>query len=1169
MYSRITQSLNLDWQFLLGDEPRAWQTRFDDTKWQRVNLPHDWSVKSPFSLEHSSGTGYLPGGVGWYRKRFKLPVLEKDAVITICFEGVYNNSQVWCNGHYLGKRPYGYSEFVYDVSHCVRPDGGENIVIVRVNHAHAGDSRWFTGSGIYRGASVTVAGAVSVATYGIHAYTRDGDAARGLLTVETKLRNTTPRTTGLELKQTLIKDGATAAETSKKIDLQSGSVAINQEVTQEIVQELSIPAPILWSPENPALYTLVTEILRDGDIIDRVETVTGLRDIKFDPDKGFSCNGKSYKFKGVCVHHDAGCLGAAVRPKVWRRRLEILKAAGCNAIRTSHNPHMTALYDLCDELGFFVIDEAFDEWEGVKNKWTAGHNVYPPAHYGYYEDFPVWHEEDLKAMVLRDRNHPSVILWSIGNEIDYPNDPYVHPFILQATGNNDANKPPEEMMYDSGKPNAERLTAIAKVLVDIVKQHDCSRPVTAGLAFPELSTQTGLAQTLDVTGYNYKEQFYAEHHEKFPNQIIMGSENGHHLSAWHAVTDNEYISGQFLWTGIDFLGETGGWPYHGSSAGILDIAGFEKPLYYMRQALWLDKPVVNMAASYPTPGRVPEWRRRMTYKLNWNFLAGEKVDVMIATNCDSVELLLNGRSLGIKEADGRGEPIIWSVDYEKGELKAIARKGGETAECALKSSGAAVAVKAQVWEDELYFDGQDMTHIVFRLVDTDGNPVEDAYDLIDVTVEGGELLGLESGDLSDITPYTSQSRRAYKGRLLAYIGAPNNRSAAEIRVRATGLGLKGTELVISPKAPCTEKGADIIRPGTPWLDNNGKLIQAHGGGILTMMQENGETVYYWYGEDKTHGYRPLVGVHAYKSTDLLNWTDCGVALKAMLAQDEFDQPYFKELYGELAQDERLRLFRDLDKNTAVMERPKVIYNAKNNNYIMWFHADGPTETSDANYAKAKAAVAVSDSPAGPFKLLGSYRLDHYGGEDYLNNPGMARDMGLFVDGTDAYIIYASEENYTLYISRLNEDYTMIASGGVESPDYAPIAGKDYVRIFPKGHREAPAVFKHNGKYYMMTSGCTGWRSNPALYGVSDSILGEWKQIGDPCVDDINKTTFDSQSTFILPINPDKGKYLYMGDRWISRDLANSSYIWLPLEIDGDGVIRINWADEWSLTDFAR
>ena len=786
MSLRHTQSLNLDWRFYRGDVPEAWQNRWEDGDWQPVTLPHDWSVKEPFSTAHSSGTGYLPGGVGWYRKRFNLPSHDEGSIVTICFEGVYNNSQVWCNGYYLGKRPSGYSEFVYDISHCVRRDGSENIVVVRVDHPHVGDSRWFTGSGIYRGVNVTVKAPVCIDTYGVFAYTVS--AAKGEMNVETTLRNRTKNAADVEVRQTLLWEGAMVAEAAQKLSLASG--------VDKMTQSLVVSNPHLWSPENPVLYTLVTEILQGGKVTDKVETTTGLRDIRFDADKGFFLNEVNYTLKGVCVHHDAGCLGAAVRPKVWERRLTTLKSMGCNAIRMAHNPHMNALYDLCDRMGFFVIDEAFDEWEGVKNKWTTGHNVYPPAHYGYYEDFPTWGEIDMAALVLRGRNHPSIILWSIGNEIDYPNDPYCHPLFDTMTGNNDANKPAAERLYDAGRPNAERLVTIAQNLMAVVKKHDVTRPVTAALAFPELSNVTELSAVLDVVGYNYKEQWYEDDHKKYPGHVILGTENGHHLEAWHAVTDNDYIAGQFLWTGIDFLGETQGWPSHGSQAGTLDIAGFEKPRYYHRKSLWLDEPVLQLMAAYPTPEDTPEWRKRWDDKLSWNFLPGAQVDVVCYTNCDEVELVLNGRSLGKRKPEDRGMPLVWPMAHEKGELKAIGSLKGQIVESVLVSTGAAVAVKAELWDDTLAFDGQDMTHVAFQLVDADGNPVAEAFDLLNVTVEGGELLGLESGDLTDNTPYTATARRAYKGRLLAYVGAPMEKDADNIVVRVEGYGLKGAEVVI-------------------------------------------------------------------------------------------------------------------------------------------------------------------------------------------------------------------------------------------------------------------------------------------------------------------------------------------------------------------------------------
>jgi len=780
--------MNLGWLFHRGDDPRAWQNRYDDSGWRGVTLPHDWSVEEPFSKEHSSGTGYLPGGVGWYRKHFTLPKIDAASRVTVCFEGVYNNSQVWCNGYYLGKRPYGYSEFIYDISHCVRQDGSENIIVVRVDHAHVGDSRWFTGSGIYRDVSITITGNVCIDDYGVFAYPTD--AAKGEMEVETTVLNNSDADAKVEVRQVLLFGGSEVAKASDESVIAAGEKG-------KFDSSLKVATPALWSPENPNLYNLVTDVLIGGKVIDRAETKTGLRDIRFDASTGFYLNGNSYTMKGVCLHHDAGCLGAAVRPKVWERRLKALKKMGCNAIRMSHNPHMTALYDLCDTMGFLVIDEAFDEWEGVKNKWTTGHNVYPPAHYGYFEDFPVWGEADLAAMVLRDRNHPSIVMWSIGNEIDYPNDPYCHPYFDEMTGNNDKNKPAQERAYDPGKPNAERLVTIAKKLCDVVKRYDTTRPTTAGIAFPELSNLTGLCSVLDVVGYNYKEQHYDADRKKYPNHILLGSENGHHPKAWKAVTDNDYISAQFLWTGIDYMGETPRWPDHGSGAGLLTLAGFEKASYYYRQALWASEPVIKLAASYPIYDEsqlVLPWYHN---KMAWNFLRGEEVDVVVYTNCREVELFLNGKPLGKMQPDGSGMPAVYRGVYEPGQLKAVGTLDGKTVETVLETTGAPAAIAAKLWDDAIMFDGQDMTHVELQLVDTEGKPVVDAYNMVHVSVEGGVLMGVENGDLSDFTPYSSHARRAYHGQLVVYVGAPLG-DVKEIKVHAYSSGLKGASVTISP-----------------------------------------------------------------------------------------------------------------------------------------------------------------------------------------------------------------------------------------------------------------------------------------------------------------------------------------------------------------------------------
>lgn len=780
-------NLNCDWKFTRNDDRRAWQKRYDDSEWQDITLPHDWSVGEPFDINNSSGTGYLAAGKGWYRKRFFISAEDAGKRVYITFDGVYNNSQVWCNGYYLGKRPYGYSTFTYDITDFACFGDIENVVCVFVNHEHLADSRWFTGSGIYRKVTLTIKDQVSIDNNGLFVSTKESDAEKAVLSVQCAITNHTDKNAEIKVIYSFSNE--------EKYNGGIYSVSAGETINAECA--LNVRKPKLWSPDSPDLYKLKAEIEKDGGVTDSETVITGIRTFYFDADKGFFLNGVNLKMKGVCVHHDAGCLGAAAVKKVWERRLEKLKEMGCNAIRMSHNPHMPELYDLCDSMGFLVIDEAFDEWEGVKNKWQCGHNVYPPAQYGYSEDFPAWHEADLTAMVLRDRNHPSVILWSIGNEIDYPNDPYVYPGLKRLVGNNDANKPEYEQVYDPSRPDAKRLAVVAKKLMAIVKKHDCTRPVTAALAFPELSNLSGFADVLDVVGYNYKEQYYKQDHENYSGRVIFGSENGHHLNAWLDVVNNDYISGQFLWTGIDFLGETRGWPCHGSQAGLLDVAGFEKPSYYFRKSLWLDKPVLQLAATY-CEEKAKEARPANDFRLGWNFETDKQVKVAAYTNCESVELFLNGESIGVKNsADNKDKYYLtWELPFKKGELSAVGTTvGGEQCTCSLKTYGAPAALKLTAKDPLICADGQDITHIEINVVDCDGELSANACPNIQITVEGeGTLLGIESGNLFDNTPYSSKERRANNGKLLIYIRS--TKQAGEIKATASSRGLLNGSVIV-------------------------------------------------------------------------------------------------------------------------------------------------------------------------------------------------------------------------------------------------------------------------------------------------------------------------------------------------------------------------------------
>lgn len=740
------QLLNLDWRFHPGDEPGADFMGYDDHAWRTVTLPHDWSVEHPFDRRNASGTGYLPGGTAWYRRHFTLPEDVTGKRVRITFGGVYKHARVWINSNYLGGRAYGYSTFTFDISAFVRP--GENVICVRVEHEEVADSRWFTGSGIYRDVQLEISDMRCFAADGLFVTTKevakDGTA---LLSVRY---------------ETL---GGTGAAFDVE-DRDGRVVATNGTQGERGECLLTVPAAHLWSVDEPYLYTLRCGVLDGERITDETALRFGIRTIRFDADTGFYLNGVSMKLKGFCVHHDGGCLGAAVPKAVWERRLRKLKAMGANALRTSHNPPDPLLLDLCDELGLLVQDEAFDEWEGTKNKWWQGHNVYPPKRYGYAEDFPMWHRADLEGMVKRDRNHPSIIMWSIGNEIDYPNDPYVTPLFNEVLGNNDANKPAAERMYDVRKPDAGRLAVIARELVDIVHAVDPTRPVTSALSFPELSTRTGYADALDISGYNYKEQFYEEDHRRFPGRVIYGSENGHSGRAWQAVKDNDYICGQFLWTGVDFLGECLGWPVRISQAGLLDLAGYEKPLYYMRKAFWTKEPFVKLSVE---PDRGQKGHGIWGERFCWHGEPGQRMYVSVATNQPECELFLNGESLGKKAITLDTEcRATWEVPYADGELKAVV----EGAEDCLTSTGAASRILLRADKLDMKPDGQDIVQIEVTLLDEAGHVTAAHDEDIHWQLTGdATILGIENGHPADLTPYAEKHRRTKDGRAIVYVRA--------------------------------------------------------------------------------------------------------------------------------------------------------------------------------------------------------------------------------------------------------------------------------------------------------------------------------------------------------------------------------------------------------------
>jgi beta-galactosidase len=748
--------INDQWKFRKGDIEEAATPSFDDSDWRNLDLPHDWSIEGPYSPHHASATGYLPGGVGWYRKNIDVPESKAGRKIYIYFEGIYRNGEVFINGQSMGMRPNGYISYMYDITPYLY-FGEENTIAVRVDHSKSIDSRWYTGSGIYRDVYLIDANPVHIAQWGVFYQTKQTNLRSSEIEIETKILNTTNEDAALVVEQEIYN------ENDQLVASKSGKVKAGAQSYEKIFQSLKIRDPQLWSLEDPYLYHLQTKVLRGEDVIDQTNTPMGIRNLEFDPDTGFALNGENMKVKGVCLHHDAGTLGSAVPGEVWERRLLKLKSLGVNAIRTSHNPQAPDLYRICDEIGLLVLNEAFDEWEFPKKKWVEGWNLGEPAFQGSYEFFEEWGEKDLRDMVLRDRNHPSVFMWSIGNEVDYPNDPYSHPVLDEKGIQQQHTKG-----YQPDQPKAERLGDIAKRLAAVVRKYDPSRPVTAGLAGPVMSNKTDYPGALDVVGYNYTERRYKQDHQTYPNRVFYGSENRHDYAAWKAVKDNDFIFGQFLWTGINYLGESFRWPSRGFTTGLLDLAGFVKPRGYYRKSLWTKQPMIYIG-TYPVPqGR---WEPLIDAPSVWNYEEGDTIRVVSYTNCETARLFLNGKEI-VQEQKRNDETgvISWDVVYQPGNLEVRGYKGGEMAiSDGVETTNRPHSIKAKRWNNTAVKPG-DVVQIEVRIVDSQGRFVYFSDNEITCRIEGpARLLGLESSDPTDMGNYNDNKQRVYYGTLIAYI----------------------------------------------------------------------------------------------------------------------------------------------------------------------------------------------------------------------------------------------------------------------------------------------------------------------------------------------------------------------------------------------------------------
>ena len=800
------EKINFDkgWRFILADSAQMSLAMYDDSAWRMLNVPHDWAIEGDFSASAPSGNsgGALPGGVGWYRKSFEVAAADKGKLFYIDFDGVYMNAKVWINGQLLGQRPYGYSSFRFDLTPHLK-FGAKNVVAVRVDNSDQPNSRWYSGCGIYRHVWLVKTEKIHVAHWGTHVVA-EGNKVSVSVSID---NNTTSQQTVVVRNKIISPAGVQVASASKKLSLNPSAKSTSS------LSQLKVSRPQIWSCETPYIYKVVTTIEQNGKVVDTYETPTGFRTFKFDAEKGFSLNGKSMKINGVCQHHDLGCLGAAVNEDALYRQLRILKEMGTNAVRCSHNPPAPELLAMCDTMGLIVMDESFDMWRRRKTKND------------YARFFDQWAERDLTDLVLRDRNHPSILMWSIGNEV------------LEQWSSADADTLSAEqanLILNAGH-DASTLShgtemsvnsLLCKNLCEIIRRLDNTRPITAGCNEPDPKNHLFKSGALDIIGFNYHHQWVKDVPKNFPGKPFIFSEsvsalqtrgfymmpsdsvykapiewwlpyqdpsfqcsaydNMHaswsstHEETWDVVKHNDFVGGQFIWTGFDYIGEPTpyGFPARSSYFGIVDLAGFPKDSYYMYQSEWTDKQVLHL---FP----------------HWNWLEGQDIDLWCYyNNADEVELFINGRSQGVKaKKDDHEYHLMWRVKFEPGEVKAVARKNGKVvAEKTIRTSGAPAQLR--MTSDRIRFgnnpNGDNLAFITVEVIDKDGNLCPRADDQVFFEVEGGRIVGVDNGNPISMERFKDTKRKAFNGKCLVVVAT----DGGDVTVRAKGYQLGGSEVMV-------------------------------------------------------------------------------------------------------------------------------------------------------------------------------------------------------------------------------------------------------------------------------------------------------------------------------------------------------------------------------------
>ncbi len=810
------RDFNFGWRFSLDDQSTYSEKNYDDSQWREVNLPHDWSVEFSFDKEKGEGaTGYLVGGIAWYRKHFASPEQGQEVLSHILFDGVYNNSVVWINGQKLGFHPYGYSPFHFDITPYLVPDGGGNVICVRVDHSRYADSRWYTGSGIYRSVKLVTQSQFHFPIWGTFVTTPDVSKEKATVSVAINVRNQAASTDTATLTLRLIApNGDEVVSSTESAKLGAGEESLRN-------QTFTVKNPELWDLESPHLYRVRATLSKNGEVLDTQETVFGIRSILFDPNEGFFLNGNNTLIKGVCLHHDAGLVGSAVPKGVWRRRFQTLKDGGCNAIRIAHNPGSEEFLDLCDEMGILVQNEFFDEWDNPKDKrLNKEEQSVDYLTRGYCEHFQEWAERDLKAVMLRDRNHPSIVQWSIGNEIEwtYPRDVAATGFFnMSWQGNYFWEHPPRNFdeireAYKNSPADEYTLADTAKKLAAWTRELDTTRAVTANCILPSVSHITGYGEALDVVGYSYRRVMYDLCHENFPDKVIMGAENLGQWHEWKAIEERPFVCGTFLWTGIDYMGEVNGqWPTKALASGLLNTAGFEKPSWHMMKTLWnKDEAHVHLVTQTADKsifrvdeetGEVVEkkpgaWEQALwiwhDVNEHWNYEAGDTLIAEVYSNCPEVELFLNGESLGAKRLQDFEDHIYkWALPFAEGKLEAKAVDASST----LETSQTSASITLEAEKESLVADSYDVAHFVVQLEDANGVPSKLDDREVEFEVIGpARILGVDTGSPSNVQDFQSSKILTDKGRCLMIIQSTGEPGSIEVVAKGKGLASSSASL---------------------------------------------------------------------------------------------------------------------------------------------------------------------------------------------------------------------------------------------------------------------------------------------------------------------------------------------------------------------------------------